>query len=126
MNVKFERRADEDLANIMRDNEELGFKILARPTKLKSDPYPHSFGDVTVNSETVQFLAGKGYDVRRLRCSEFDRYRIFYFVDEKGGSIIICEIIPRAKDTYEENAPHIQRIITAYNKHFKRSSRGTR
>lgn len=118
MNVKFERPAEKVLDHIMQDDGELGYKVLARLKKLKSDPYPHSFGDVTINSATVQCLKEKGYDVQRLRCSEFDRYRIFYFVDEKIELIVICEIIKRADDTYSDNAPHIQRIKNAYGKHF--------
>jgi len=119
MNVKFERSAEEALANIMRDHEDVGYKILARIKKLKSDPYPHSFGDVTINSETVQFLKDQGYNVNKLRCSEFDRYRVFYFVHERAELVIICEIIIRDRDTYQDNAPHIQRIKHAYGKYFK-------
>jgi len=119
MNVKFERHAEEALAYIMRDAEELGYKILARLNKLKADPYPHSFGDVTINSETVLFLKDQGYDVNKLRCSEFDRYRVFYFVDEKTDLVVICEIILRKNDTYSDDAPHIQRIKDAYAKHYK-------
>jgi mRNA-degrading endonuclease RelE of RelBE toxin-antitoxin system len=118
MNVKFERPAEEALAYIMRDDEDLGYKILARLKKLKVDPYPHSFSDVTINSETVQFLKDQGYDVKKLRCSEFDRYRIFYFVDERAELVVICELIGRSDDTYNDNAPHIQRIKQAYGKHF--------
>lgn len=103
----------------MRDNEDLGYKILARLNKLKADPYPHFFGDVTVNSETVQFFIDKGFDVRKLRCSEFDQFRIFYFVDENAELVIVCEIIRRTDDTYNENALHIQRIKQAYIRHFK-------
>lgn len=118
MNVKFERSAEEALAYIMRDDEDLGYKVLARLKKLKADPYPHSFGDVTINSETVQFFKDQGFDVRKLRCSEFDRYRVFYFVDEKAELIVICEIIKRTDDTYNEKAPHIIRIKEAYRKHY--------
>lgn len=110
MNVKFERSAEEALAYIMRDDENFGYKILARLNKLKFDPYPHSFEDITVNSETVQFLLKQGFDIRKLRCSEFDQYRIFYFVDEKAELIIICEIIERDNDTYNENSPHIREL----------------
>jgi mRNA-degrading endonuclease RelE of RelBE toxin-antitoxin system len=119
MDVKFERPAEEALAYIMRDDEDLGYKVLARLKKLKIDPYPHSFGDVTINSETVQFLKDQGFDVRKLRCSEFDKYRVFYFVDEKVELVVICEIIKRTDDTYNEKALHIIRIQEAYRKHYK-------
>ena len=117
MDVKFERPAEEALAYIMRDDEVLGYKVLARLKKLKVDPYPHSFSDVTINSETVQFLKDQGFDVRKLRCSEFDQYRVFYFVNEKTELIVICEIIKRTDDTYNEKALHIIRIKEAYKKH---------
>lgn len=119
MNVRFERSAEESLSLVMREDNELGNKILARIKKLKADPFPHCFGDVTVNSETVRFLKNAGYDIKKLRCSDFDKYRIFYFVDEKVGIVVICEIIKRADDTYNEDAPHIQRIKQAYMKHYK-------
>ena len=122
MNVKFESSAEEALAYIMRDDQDMGYKILARLKKLKADPYPHSFGDVTINSETVRFLKDQGYDIKRLRCSEFDRYRVFYFVAEKAELVVICELIKRSDDTYSNNAPHIERIKHAYSKHNNRLS----
>jgi len=120
LKVKFELSAEETLAYIMRDNKELGYKILKRLEILKYEPYPHFFGNYIFNSETVKFLKKQGYDIRKLWCSEFDTYRIFYFVDDKKELVIICEIIKRQDDniTYGDYSPHIKRIKEAYKKHF--------
>jgi mRNA-degrading endonuclease RelE of RelBE toxin-antitoxin system len=118
MDVKFEEAATVSLDNIMLNDRDVGFKILARLKKLKVDPFPHSFGDVTVDSHTVQFLKDLGMDIRRLKCSEFNDYRIFYFVNEETDMVIVCEIIKRNRDTYSEIAPHMERIKSAYRRHF--------
>lgn len=118
MIVKFEQAAGEALAYIFRDDEALAYKILARLDMLKADPFPHQFSDVTVNAKEVKFLKEQGMDVRSLKCSEFRAFRIFYFVDERRGLIIICEII-RRNVAFNETAPHIERIKHAYLKHFE-------
>jgi len=120
LKVKFELSAEEALAYIMRENEELGYKILTRLKILEYEPYPHLFSNYKLDSETVKFLKKQGYDIRKLWCSEFNKYRIFYFVDEDKELVIICEIIKREDDdiTYGDNSPHIKRIKEAYKKHF--------
>jgi hypothetical protein len=118
MKVKFEQSAEEALAYIMRDDEALGYKILVRLKMLEADPFPHQFSDVTVEAKEVIFLKKQGMDVRSLKCSEFLDFRVFYFVDELAGLIIVCEIISR-KMAFSEDAPHIERIKSVYRKYFK-------
>ena len=107
---------------IMLNDEAMGYKILAILKTLKADPFPHKFSDVTVESYEVQFLKEQGMDIRSLKCSEFLDFRVFYFVAEKAGLIIVCEIIGR-KEAFDEHAPHIERIKQVYLKYFKGLSR---
>lgn len=117
MRVDILQPAEEALAWIMRDNESVGYAILVRINKLGAEPFPHEFGIVKVNSESVIELRKQEYDVRKLSCTEFRKYRIFYFVDEAAQWVVVCEIIRRDADTYSDTAPHIIRIKEAYKQH---------
>ena len=120
MKLRFEKPAEEALERIMKTKKQLGYDMLARLEVLKTEPYPHFFGDYTINSQAVQILIKDGFDIRTLKCSEFHRYRIFYFVDEGNDIVVVCEIVMRKTDkiTYGKKAAHIERIKAAYKRHF--------
>ena len=120
MKLRFEPFAEQAIHDIMQNDQKLGFKILARFKMLEVYPFIHYFGEYTIDSDTIEFLKKEKYDIKRLRCSEFDFIRTFYFVDDINEVVIVCEIMRRDENTYNPDAPHIERIKKTYAKYFKR------
>jgi hypothetical protein len=103
-------------------NEGLVYDMVRWIQALGSEPRLNRFSkDSKTTTMEVRFLQKQGYDVRRLASTDFEHFRIFYFIDDDGDLIKVCEIVRRGKDkdTYESNdLPHIQRIKQQYDAHF--------
>ena len=85
--------------------------------KAPQRPDTQNIGE-TFHSEIIKNLAKEGYDIRRLKSSDFSGFRIFYIVDEDCSLIYILEIIPRNNDTYKSNSPHYTTVKRLYVDYF--------
>lgn len=103
-------------------NEELTYAMVRWIKALGSEPRLNRFSkDVTTTTQEIRFLQKQGYDIRRLASTDFERFRIFYFIDDDKDLVKVCEIVRRLKDkdTYDsDELPHIQRIKQEYDAHF--------
>ncbi len=83
------------------------------------DPWVHSERASETSSCAVGFLAGRGYDIRRLKVKDVLTWRVFYYVDRMRFWVVVKEIVPRDDDTYDNHAaPHIKRIVANFRRHF--------
>jgi len=88
--------------------------------RLPLDPYPDEQGhDDIFHSTVVKNLEIDGYYVSRLKSLLFDKYRIFYLVDEDYSLIYVLEIAPRDSTTYDRHSPHYRTIKTLYLEYFQ-------
>ena len=110
-NVKIHPSAWRDVKAISIIDEKTAGRIIQRMVSLGVDPEPWQ-GDC--DSRTVVTLNKKGYRVKRLKCTDTFRYRIFYSYNRKTGIVCIYCIVPRDDDTYDENSWHYKRIKQLY------------
>jgi hypothetical protein len=87
-------------------------KLMQRIFGLGIDPLPVS-GEC--KSETISNLRKKGVLVKRLKCLDILEYRIFYAYKKSGLVCVYC-VVPRDKDTYDENSWHYQMVKLLYAK----------
>ncbi len=93
-------------------DEEKAGKIMQRIVGLGLDPLPVS-GEC--KSETIINLRKKRVLVKRLKCLDIMQYRIFYAYKKSGLICVYC-VVPRDKDTYNENSWHYQMVKLLYAK----------
>lgn len=93
-------------------DEEKAGKIMQRMVGLGLDPLPVS-GEC--KSETISNLRKKRVLVKRLKCIDILDYRIFYAYKKSGLVCVYC-VVPRDKDTYNENSWHYQMVKLLYAK----------
>jgi len=91
------------------DDKKAG-RIIQRIVGLGFDPVPVN-GDCT--SETIKNLAKKKVFVKRLKCLDILDYRIFYAYKKSGMICVYC-IVPRNKDTYNEDSWPYQIVKLLY------------
>lgn len=103
----------DDLARIRKTDKETHATLLYFLKKLAIDPYPENPGKTYGTADSVEVRdAQKRFRIdglRRLRVfvRTVWKYRVFYFVDEVEGNIIICSITEnRDEKTYEEGADY--------------------
>jgi len=124
MRVTLSKSAEESLAGIISSNKTLGQRIYKQlSTRLPLDPYPETKNHNDVfHSTVVNALEKQGFDISRLKSSQFIRYRVFYIVDEEFDTIYILHIVERDKATYRLDSEHIETIKRHYINYY--SSRG--
>jgi len=118
--IKLSKPAQISLAYILRQNKEIGRKILGQiKHRLPYDPYPTIDAEQDLfHSEIVQSLEKESIEVRRLKSKEFSGYRVFYIIDENEHLIYVLELVLRSSKTYIVSAPHMQRIKELYIQHY--------
>lgn len=118
--IQLSKPAEESLAYILRENKQLGMKILGQLRhRLPYDPYPAIDEEKDLfHSEIVTSLEKEGIEVRRLKSREFIGYRVFYIVDEDEQLIYVLEVVQRSGKTYDPTAPHIQTIKHLYIQYY--------
>lgn len=86
-------------------------RIIQRISELGCDPIPTS-GECV--SKTVVNLNKLKVRVKRLKCLEFQDFRIFYAYKRNIDLVCVYCIVPRDKDTYDESSMHYQLIKLLY------------
>lgn len=88
---------------------------------LETDPYIKVGGVNFKESKAFRKLKKQGIDVRIFKALEIQRWRVFYYVDEGDGVVIVKEIVPRRDDafTYGLTTPHVKRLIDNYQRWLK-------
>jgi len=125
MKVKLSKSAEESLAYIIDFNKTLGQRIYKQLTKrLPLDPYPDTDNQNEIfHSMLFMALKKKGFDVLRLKSSEYFKYRVFYIVDEDVNCIYILDIVERSILTYELNTSHVETIKRHYIEYYQNRSK---
>lgn len=118
--IKLSKPAEISLAYILRENKELGTRILGQlKFRLPYDPYPDIDSEQDLfHSEVIQSLEREGFEVHRLKSREFIGYRIFYIVDDDECLIYVLELVERTSKTYDITEPHMQRIKDLYIQYY--------
>lgn len=118
--IRLSKPAQESLAWILHENEELGKKILRQlKHRLPYDPYPEIDDEQDLfHSEIVKSLEKEAIEVRKLKSTEFANYRVFYIVDDDEQLIYVLEVVKRSAKTYDISTPHMQRIRDFYIKYY--------
>ena len=124
--VRVEEPAKSALHSLMSKDPSSVAGILRALAVLKTDPDVHITGVRFTESKAVEILRQQGFKVRSLKGFDFSRYRVFYFVDRARSMVIVKEVIPRAADTYDPQAPHIQRLRNNFLKYHLFRGRGQR
>jgi hypothetical protein len=115
--VRVEEPAKSALHSLMSKDPYSAAGIVRALKVLKADPNVHITGVKFTESKAVEILRQQGFKVRTLKGFDFSRYRVFYFVDRARSTVVVKEVIPRAADTYDPQAPHIQRLRNNFAKH---------
>ena len=120
MRVELSKPAQISLAHIIHEDETAGKSIIAQlKFRLPLDPYPDIDNPNDLfRSAPFKNLQKLGYDIFRLKSSEFKKYRIFYIVDEDSSIIYILEIIKRDDKTYNLSGKHINTIKDLYIEYY--------
>lgn len=130
MQLGYEVRAEEPaksaLYSLMSKDPSSAAGIVRALEVLKIDPNVHITGVKFTESKAVEILRQQGFRVRTLKGFDFSRYRVFYFVDRARSTVVVKEVIRRAADTYDPQAPHIQRLRNNFLKYHLFLGRGQR
>jgi mRNA-degrading endonuclease RelE of RelBE toxin-antitoxin system len=124
--VRIEEPAKSSLQSLIRQYPPSAAGILRALEVLKTDPEVQITGVRFTMSQAVAILREEGFRVRYLKGFDFKLYRVFYFVDGARRTVVVKEIIPRATDTYDLQAPHIQRLRNNYARYHLFRGRGRR
>jgi len=124
--VRVEEPAKSALLSLMSKDLSSGAGILRALEVLKTDPDVHITGVKFTESKAVAILRQQGFKVRLLKGFDFSRHRVFYFVDRTRSTVVVKEVIPRAADTYDPQASHIQRLRNNFLKYHLFRGRGQR
>jgi len=124
--VRVEEPAKSTLHSLMSKDPSPVAGILRALAVLKTDPDVHITGVRFTESKAVEILRQQGFKVRSLKGFDFSRYRVFYFVDRARSMVVVKEVLPRAADTYDPQAPHIQRLRNNFLKYHLFKGRGQR
>lgn len=124
--VKVEEPAKSALYSLMSQNPSSAAGIVRALEVLKTDPGVYITGVMFTESKAVEILRQQGFKVRSLKGFDFSRYRVFYFVDRARSMVVVKEVIPRAADTYDPQASHIQRLRNNFLKYHLFLGRGQR
>lgn len=121
MYVKLSKSAEESLAYIIHSERKLGQRIYMQLSqRLPLDPYPDACNqNETFHSTVFKALEKQGFDISRLKSSQFIKYRVFYIVDEDVDCIYILDIVERNDATYKLNAKHIENIKRHYIEYYQ-------
>lgn len=119
-NVRLSKPAEESLAYIIHESENIGQKIFGQlKHRLPYDPYPEINEENDIfHSELVKALKRKDFEVHRLKSKEFLDFRVFYIVDEEENLIYILEIVKRKSNTYNLDSRHMKTIMDLYIKYY--------
>jgi len=112
--VRVEEPAKSSLQTLITQDPPSAAGILRALEVLKTDPKVQVTGVKFTRSMAVATLRKEGYRVRTLKGWDFSDHRVFYFVDKVREKVIVKEVIERGIDTYEQNAPHIERLRENY------------
>lgn len=124
--VRVEEPAKSTLHSLMGKDPSAAAGIIRALKDLRVDPYPDITGARFTQSKAVAILRQQGFKVRSLKGFDFSRYRVFYFVDKAKRTVVVKEVIPRAADTYDPQALHIQRLRNNFLKYHLFLGRGQR
>ncbi len=122
--VKVEEPAKSALYSLMSKDPSSAAGIVRALEVLKIEPNVHITGVKFTESKAVEILRQQGLKVRTLKGFDFSRYRVFYFVDRSRSTVVVKEVIPRTADTYDPQAPHIQRLRSNFLKYHLFRGRG--
>jgi mRNA-degrading endonuclease RelE of RelBE toxin-antitoxin system len=90
-------------------------RVTVRIAELGLDPFP---SDTVVKSMEVRLFTGMGLAVRRLKSLEFQKYRIFYLVDNPHDTVYVMHIVDRDMYDYENSPATNQAIAKKYRAYY--------
>ncbi len=112
--IKIHDAVRREIQAIAISNKALAARLLQRIAELGIDPGPNN---EDCKSKIVENLAKRKVFVKRLRCVDVDRYRIFYCV-RKSGLICVYAVVYASGgqhgEAYNEESEHYQRIQLLY------------